>query len=118
MRIIIAGSSTWENSSSIRAVLESYPDSTTVVHGDSPGADEIGGQVAEDLGMKVEPMSKIQDDYRRYRRGAWKALNERMIEKGADLILAFHPDIEKSRGTKHLLKLADSAGIPYEIIAE
>jgi hypothetical protein len=62
MRIIVAGSSTWENSSSTRAVLKSYPDSTSIVHGDSPDADQIGGQVAEDFGMNVEPRLKIQDD--------------------------------------------------------
>jgi hypothetical protein len=67
------------------------------------------------LGLAVEPMAKNSADYARYRRGAWKGLNERMLAAGATLVLAFHPDLEKSRGSKHLVELARAAGITVQV---
>lgn len=116
MKVIVAGSVNWINRESIRVELESLPNGSVVIHGDAEGADEIAGEVARELGLSVEPMAKIADDYRRYKRGAWKGLNERMVNANVELILAFHPDIHKSRGTKHLLKLADEKQILYRII--
>lgn len=116
MRIIIAGAMSWKNRASIRQELESLPSETIVVHGDAPGADALGGVVAKELGFKVKEMTKNSSDYKKYKRGAWKGLNERMIETGVDLILAFHPAVENSRGTKHLLELADQAGVEYRVI--
>ncbi len=118
MKVIVAGSTIWDDRESIRQELAALPSDTTVIFGDSPGADQIGGEIASELNLKVQPMSKHKDDYQRYKRGAWKALNERMLASDAELVLAFHPDLAKSRGTKHLVKLAQEAGVPVKIIAE
>ncbi len=116
MRVIVAGSTTWDNVASIRDELIALPSDTIVVYGDAPGADELGASIARDLKLAVEPFTKNSDDYRRYRRGAWKGLNERMLSSGVDLVLAFHPAVDKSRGTKHLLKIAKEAGISVKVI--
>ena len=63
-------------------------------------------------------MAKSQADYTRYKRAAWKGLNERMIASGADVVLAFHPAIEASRGSKHLVELARAASIEVRLFAE
>lgn len=118
MKIIIAGAMSWKERRSIREELEPLSRDTIVIFGDAPGADALGGEVAKELGFPVKPMAKNAEDYRQYKKGAWKGLNERMIARGPELILAFHPAVEKSRGTKHLLKLAHEAGIPYRVIAE
>ena len=80
-----------------------------VVHGDCPGVDALAGEVAAALSLTIECWEKNTDDYRNYRRAAWKGLNERMLDSRVTLVLAFHPywDVEgKARGTRHLLALA------------
>ena len=115
MRVIVAGSTGWTNESSIRRELSNlYPD-TIIIHGDSTGADEIGGRIARELGFPVEAMAKNTDDRRKYGRLAWKGLNERMLATGASLVLAFHADIRSSNGTRHLVGLAKDFGIEVSL---
>ena len=114
MRVIIAGAMAWKDEEAIRQALRDLPKDTVFIHGDCAGADALGGKIAAELGYRVEPYAKNQDDYQRYKRGAWKGLNERMIASGADLVLAFHEGFHKSgeaKGTKHLAKLAAEKGI-------
>lgn len=118
MRVIVAGGSGWSDVEVIRRELSLLPIGATVVHGDSPGADAIAGQVAVGLGLGVEAWKKESEDYQRYKRGAWKGLNERMLASGADLVLAFHRDLGKSRGTKHLVAIAKKAEVAVRVISE
>jgi hypothetical protein len=117
MRVIVAGATAWSDANAIRRELARLPPGTEIIHGDSPGADALAGQVAAQLGLAVLAMAKNRDDYARYRRGAWKGLNERMLATGAVLVLAFHPAIEKSRGTRHLIGLARAADIEVRIFS-
>jgi hypothetical protein len=118
MRVIVAGAVTWTDAEAIRRELARLPAGSTVIHGDTAGADALAGQIARDLGLTVEPMRKEPEDYCRYKRGAWKALNERMLARGADLVLGFHPQIDKSKGTRHLVELARKAGIEVRLFVQ
>jgi hypothetical protein len=40
-----------------------------------------------------------------------------MLASGAMLVLAFHPALEKSRGTRHLVEIARAAGIEVRVFA-
>jgi hypothetical protein len=117
MRVIVAGATGWTDAEAIRRELAQLPPGTTVIHGDAPGADALAGAAAARLGLAVEPMAKSEQDYARYRRGAWKGLNERMVAAGAALVLAFHADLSRSRGTRHLVALARAAGIEVRVFA-
>jgi hypothetical protein len=116
MRVIVAGAGAWTDAEVIRRELIRLPADATIIHGDFQGADALAGQIAKELGLKVERWDKNQEDYAKYQRGAWKGLNERMLESGVGLVLAFHPDIDSSRGTKHLVELARVAGVEFRII--
>ncbi len=118
MRVIVAGAVAWTDAEAIRRELSLLPPESTVIHGDSPGADALAGKIAAELGFAVEPMAKNAQDYARYRRAAWKGLNERMLASGALLVLAFHPDIKASRGSKHLVELARAANIDVRVYSE
>jgi hypothetical protein len=118
MRVIVAGAVAWADSEAIRRELSKLPPDTTVIHGDSPGADAIAGHIAAQLGFAVEPMAKTKPDYAKYQRAAWKGLNERMVENGAVLVLAFHPDVDASRGSKHLIALARAANVEVRVFTE
>ena len=115
MRVVVAGATAWSDVEAIRRELAKLPVEAVVVHGDAPGADVLAGQVAAQLGLVVEQMAKTKEDYAKYRRGAWKGLNERMLASGAARVLAFHPAIENSRGTKHLVEIARAAGIEVQV---
>jgi hypothetical protein len=117
MRVIVAGSSTWTDADAIRRELLLLPAGSVVIHGDAPGADALAGAVATALGLVVEPLAKNEDDYRRYGRAAWKGLNERMLASGAEMVLAFHPDIATSSGTGHMVAIARAAGVPVRVFA-
>lgn len=118
VRVIVAGAVAWTNVEAIRRELAKLPQGSTVIHGDSPGADAVAGRVAAELGLAVLPMAKSRADYAKYKRGAWKGLNERMLAGGAVRVLVFHPAIEKSRGSGHLIELAKAAGVDVHVFAE
>jgi hypothetical protein len=115
MRVVVAGATAWSDADVIRRELLKLPAKSVIIHGDSPGADALAGKIAAELGLVVEPMRKTKEDYAKYRRAAWKGLNERMLASGAVRVLAFHPDFENSHGSKHLVEIAQNAGIPVEV---
>ena len=117
MRVIVAGAVAWADAEAIRRELAKLPAGTTVIHGDCPGADEIAGRVASELGFTVELMVKNDADYAKYQKAAWKGLNERMLASGAVLVLTFHPTFDESSGSKHLAELAEAAGVEVRVFA-
>jgi hypothetical protein len=117
MRVIVSGAVAWADVEAIRRELAKLPAGSTVIHGDCDGADAIAGAVAAELGFAVEPMAKTPPDYAKYRRAAWKGLNERMLASGAALVLVFHPDIEASNGSKHMREVAHAANVEVRAFA-
>lgn len=118
MRVIVAGAVAWADAGAIRRELAKRPTGTVVIHGDCPGADALAGEVARELGLLVEPMAKNATDRVRYRKAAWKGLNERMLLSGADLVLVFHPAFDASNGSKHLAELAERAAVEVRVFAD
>lgn len=114
MRILVTGSTLWTDSTALRREFASLPGPCTVVTGDCPGIDAIAQEVAAELGWPVEAMKKNRADARAHPGVSWKGLNERMLATGIDLVLAFHADLnqpDSARGTKHMLALAEQAGV-------
>jgi hypothetical protein len=102
------------------AELGRLPTGSIVIHGDAPGADTLAGQVARDLGLTVIRMAKNDADAQRHgRRTAWKGLNERMLQQGVELVLAFHSELaepSRAHGTRHAIRLAEQQGILVRVI--
>jgi hypothetical protein len=114
MRVLVTGSTQWIDADAIRRELAALPPDSVIIHGDCTGADALAGEVARELGLVVEAWAKNADDYRRYGKAAWKRLNERMLESGVDLVLAFHPELHqpgKARGSRHVIELAEGRGV-------
>jgi hypothetical protein len=101
MRVIVAGVSDCTDAEAIARELAKIPPGTSVIHGDVPGADARAGADATLLGFRVEP-AKNREEFARYKCGAWKGLNERMLASEAVLVLAFHADLARSRGDQAL----------------
>lgn len=112
MRVLVCGDREWSDAVEVHCVLHRFTPDDTIVHGACRGADQIAGQVAKSLGIQVE---EYPADWARYRGAAGPIRNQQMLDTGIDLVIAFHEDINKSKGTNHMVTIATKADIPVEI---
>ena len=115
MRVLVCGDRNWEDAQTIRRDLLGFPTGTVIIQGGCRGADRLARRVAEELGLQVE---EYPADWRRYGRGAGPVRNQRMLKEGGpDLVLAFHPDLTESKGTKDMVGRARKAGIEVRVLS-
>jgi hypothetical protein len=112
--IILCGDRNWNDFKEISSfldyiLLEYRPEDVTVVHGDCKGADKIGGWLAHSKGMNVIPCPA---DWDKYGLAAGPIRNQFMLDKyHPDLVVGFHNNYNKSKGTKDMLTRAKKANI-------
>lgn len=130
MRVLICGDRDWkdvefirywierlkENHEEVHHALQDYPggfDPLVILEGEARGADRIAREQAELLGIQVDRYPAF---WNKYGKSAGPIRNQQMIEEGMpDVIMAFHDDIENSKGTKDMLKRAKRAGLRYRL---
>ena len=119
MRVIICGSRNWNKVELIESVIRLIHKSDgidLVIHGGCKGADKIAEQMAKTLGI---PTKEYLADWKSYGKSAGQKRNQVMIDDGRpDLVLAFHNNIQESKGTKDMISRANKAGIPSMVIKE
>lgn len=118
MRVLVTGSRDWTDREAIRKALwwlRKHHDEVVVVHGGADGADSIADDLAEEFGfLPVEYAA----DWHQYKLAAGPIRNQAMVDSGPDVVLAFHEDLAKSKGTKDCVKKARSANIPVFVWPE
>lgn len=110
MKILITGDRNWTDWWTIWKVLGWMPSGTIVVHGNARGADRIGGRIAAMVyDFVVRPYSARWNEYGK---AAGVIRNQEMLDKEGpfNLVLAFHPDLRASKGTKDMVLRARAAG--------
>jgi hypothetical protein len=118
-RILITGSRDWKDKAVIRhAIFSTWqkagsPKNTVVIVGRAHGADTIAETCSEAFGFTIEP---YEADWRKEGRAAGPKRNQRMVDSGADICLAFPHD--GSKGTADCMKRAEKAKIPVAIYSE
>ena len=116
MRVLVCGDRNWTDIEVIRQKLISIPDISVVIEGEARGADRIARQVAEELNIPVE---KFPANWDKYGKAAGPIRNQQMLDEGKpDLVLAFHNDLENSKGTKDMVIRADKAGVETVVIKQ
>lgn len=113
--VLVCGGRGWTDALAVHAELcrlarEGF---TRVIHGGARGADEMAGQSAQLLGFAV---TEFKAEWGKYGKAAGILRNERMLEEGPDLVVAFHENLQHSRGTGHTVRLARELGIPVRVI--
>jgi len=109
MRILVCGDRNWTSKTAIERELKKLPEGSVIIEGEARGADTLGRIVAEELGFEVE---KYPADWKRYGRSAGPIRNKRMLTKGRpDLVIAFHPCLETSKGTVNMIRQANRAKV-------
>jgi hypothetical protein len=101
VKIVICGDRNWTNRKQISKVLQKYinpptPSEITIIHGAANGADSIAGEVAEELGFNVE---SYPANWEKHGRAAGPIRNREMLDQNPDLVIFFHKDLKKSKGT-------------------
>lgn len=92
----------------LRVVMTETGHAPVVVHGAARGADSLSGEVAEELGCTVEVYPA---DWLKYGKAAGPIRNKQMLDTGPDVVLAFHDDLENSKGTRHCVTEAEKRGL-------
>jgi hypothetical protein len=107
MRVLVCGDRNWSNWELLYEVLEWFP-ITFLVTGGAKGADTIAEAYAFGRGFSYRVHHA---DWNAYGRAAGPIRNTRMLEEDPDLVIAFHDDLSKSKGTKNMVKQAQKAGV-------
>lgn len=112
-RALFCGDRNWSDGQWIRQtledLLEEYPD-LEICEGEARGADTLARQAAEKLGIKVTPFPA---QWAKFGRAAGPIRNRQMLDEfHPDIVMAFHNDIEHSKGTKDMVTEARKRGIP------
>lgn len=85
-----------------------------IIDGMARGADSLGYACAVDLGCETE---RYPAEWEKHGKSAGPIRNHRMLQEGRpDLVLAFHSDLAKSKGTKHMVEIAMKAGVEVIVI--
>ena len=114
-RVLVTGSRNWTNRAAITSALlgveslEGWDVDTVVIMGDAQGADDMARQAAISLGYSVEVHKA---SWHKYGKRAGPDRNQRMVNAGANLCLAF--PLAESKGTWDCVRRAAEAGIPVE----
>lgn len=114
-RVLVTGSREWADCYTIYRALQrlSEKHSIIVVHGDCPtGADHLAERAARKLGV---PTERHPADWSLGKK-AGPLRNQKMVDLGADLCLAF--PLPGSRGTLDCMRRAKAAGIKIVNLGE
>lgn len=116
MRILVCGDRNWNDYDLIAQKLNGIGAGPhIIIEGEARGADTMGARYAFTLNYTC---LAYPADWTKYGRAAGHIRNTQMLVEGKpDLVLAFHDDIENSKGTKNMVNQAKKAGIPVEVIS-
>jgi hypothetical protein len=117
MRILICGSRNWKNSVSILNQVKKYKNKDPIIiSGGANGADNLADLVSNWLDLRF---MRFPAKWDKYHRAAGPIRNQQMLDEGKpDLVIAFHRDLSKSRGTKDMIARAKKAGIKVRHISK
>jgi len=118
-RILICGDRNWNNIKVIQQVLSEFLSEKPidcVIEGECRGADTLGWLAASKMGIKVLKFPAKWEDHGK---AAGPIRNQRMLDEGKPtIVLAFHNNIEQSKGTADMVQRARKVNIPVQIYTE
>lgn len=117
MKLLVCGDRNWTDRKLIYDYLKydlPYHSSLTIISGMARGADTIAAEWAIE---KNVPLMKFPANWKEYGKSAGPIRNREMLKKGnPDMVLAFHDNINASKGTKDMVTISIEALIPTVVI--
>lgn len=112
-RVLVTGSRAWDNPRPIEIVMRKLVAQygigrLIVIEGGAPGVDTLTRKVCEDLHVHCLEMKAL---WNFHQRGAGPVRNNMMLSLEPDLVIAFHWDLNDSKGTKDCYEKAKKLGI-------
>jgi hypothetical protein len=113
-RTLICGSREWDNLQLIsKWIIELNP--SVVIEGAAPGADSLAAHLAK---MRRIPVREFPANWEKFGKAAGPIRNNQMLLEGKpDVVLAFHKDLSKSKGTKDMVTKAKRAALPIVVVS-
>ena len=111
--VLICGDRNWSDASLIRRVVAELPAGTVVLAGAARGADALAASAAKALGYEVR---EFPADWKRFGNGAGVLRNRAMLDAHPDRVIAFHDDLQRSRGTRDCVEEAQRREIAVTVI--
>ena len=108
--ILVCGSRSWDRRGPILSALQRI-EPNVVIEGGACGADRHARIAARALGLHV---ATVEADWDRHGKAAGPARNVAMLALKPDLVIACWDG--ESRGTAHMVDLAEKAGVPVEVV--
>lgn len=114
MVILVCGSRDWTDKEVIRQKLMSINSISLLVHGACRGADLLAADVAQELNI---PAKAYPAQWDIYGLSAGPRRNQQMLDyEKPELVIAFHENINSSKGTKDMVNRASKVGVRVEVI--
>ena len=117
VKVIISGdrNSSFSFRSTIKMELKHLPKGSLVIHGDCKGIDKLAGKIASEMNIEVKKFPISGKEWKLYGLRAGPMRNKKMLDEIPDMVYAFHPDIEHSKGTKDMILQSYNLNIPVYI---
>jgi hypothetical protein len=112
-RTLVCGSRYWTDLKKVKdTLIELNP--IEIIEGGAPGADTCARIAGRELMIKV---TTITAKWYKYGLAAGPIRNQEMIDLKPDIVLAFHEDLSKSKGTKDTIKRANDNKIEVVVVS-
>jgi hypothetical protein len=116
MRILVCGDRFWWDEKKMQEVFDDIVydyENVTIIEGEAKGADLMARKLALECGLDVEGYPA---NWNKHKKAAGAIRNRKMLDQRIDKVIAFHSDIENSKGTKDCITEAKRRGIPVTLI--
>jgi hypothetical protein len=115
--VLICGDRNWKNREAIKREILKLPKTCIIIEGGARGADLIAYDIGTSEGFHIIDMPA---DWETYGRSAGPIRNGVMLKellkfKPDVKVLAFHENIEESKGTKNMVTISRKNGVNVEI---
>lgn len=115
MRVLVCGDRNWQDLDAIELILSFVGPNDTLVTGMANGADSLAAFAASENGAQIEEFPAKWD---LFGKAAGPIRNQQMLDKGRpDIVLAFHDNLSKSKGTFDMIARAKDASVPVYLIS-
>lgn len=113
MKVLVTGSRDWIDRHTIFRALMGFPPGTVLINGGCKGVDQLSTDVAKELNFTVKEYLADWSEGKK----AGPLRNQDMLDlEDPDIVIAFHENIEESKGTLDMCKKARKAKVPIILI--
>jgi hypothetical protein len=115
MKVLVTGSRDWDDRSLLFSTLDGYRSTIDeIIEGCARGADQMAEEWAR---LHHVSLHHFPADWKRIGRAAGPVRNREMLAHHPDLVIAFHHDLESSKGTADMVRIAKLSGVDVILIA-